>query len=86
MKSIRNNKGQILIEMILVMTVLVGASVFVSSQFRESNFIAQLVSGPWKNLAGMIQNGVWQPRDDGMASHPAVQNRWISPVGEPAEN
>lgn len=79
---LKNNKGQMLIEMLLMMTLLLGAATFVGEQFRQSNFIAGLVSGPWKNLSGMIQNGVWAPPEDGMAQHPLVFNRWSSPIGD----
>ena len=79
MKRFRNQKGQMIIEMVLMMTVLLGAATFISSQFRETNLIAQLVSGPWRNLAGMIQNGVWSPASDGMTKHPAYSDRLISP-------
>lgn len=82
MKTVRNNKGQMLIETVLMMTVLLLVATLVASQFRENNFIASLVSGPWKNLSGMMQNGVWAPAEAGMAQHPLVYRRWTSPVGE----
>lgn len=86
MKRLRNEKGQMIIEMVLMMTVLLGAATFISSQFRETNFIAQLVSGPWKNLAGMIQNGVWAPPSEGMTKHPTYSNRLNSPHAEKSKD
>ncbi len=82
MKTLRNRRGQMVIEMVLMMLVFLGATYFVSNQFRSNNMIASLVSGPWKNLAGMIQNGVWMPSKDGMPYHPNARSRWVTPVGE----
>lgn len=85
MKTLRNRSGQMVIELVLMMTVLFGAVFFISSNFRESNIVAQLVSGPWQSLAGMMQNGVWARPEDGMSQHPASFSRWSTPIGEKAK-
>ena len=85
MRRLLNKSGQMALEMILIMALMVGFATFVTSEFKSSNFVAQLVSGPWKNLAGMIQNGVWGPSADTMPQHPNAFNRVISPDGETPE-
>jgi hypothetical protein len=74
--------GQATTEMILMMLVFLGATYFVSSAFRGQNFIAQLVSGPWLHLSGMIQNGVWGPPTQTMSQHPNQLSRFSTPLGE----
>lgn len=85
MKNLINRRGQMVIELVLMMTVLLGFVFLVSSSFRDNNFVAQLVSGPWQNLAGMMQNGVWATPEAGMSQHPNSYNRWSTPVGEKAK-
>lgn len=85
MKSLRNQSGQMFIETILVMMVLLGAIYFVGKEFRSNNFVAGLVSGPWKNLAGMIQNGVWGSPTVTMKMHPNRFERVVSPEGVDAK-
>ena len=47
-------------------------------EFKESEVIAELISGPWKRLDGMIQNGVWQPVKEGNELHPNRFKRHVS--------
>ena len=82
---LRNRSGQIAIEMVLVLALLVGFSVFVGNELRNQNFIANLVSKPWVSLAGMIQNGVWGPSQDTMIQHPNNFSRVTSPEGDPIQ-
>ena len=82
---LRNRAGQAAIEMVLVMALVLGASVFIGNEFRTRGFIASLVSTPWKSLAGMIQNGVWGPSQETMSQHPNSFSRVTSPEGDPIQ-
>jgi hypothetical protein len=68
--QIKNSRGQATIEMVLMTVVIVATALTVSSAFRNNEFFANLVSTPWKALAGLIQNGAWGTPTDTMAKHP----------------
>lgn len=82
LKKTLNRSGQIAIEMVLMIALVVGFATFVSSEFKSRGLIAGMISGPWKNLAGMIQNGVWGPSQETMELHPNSFRRVITPDGE----
>ena len=78
----RNQAGQQVVEAVLIMVLFMGFTLSVASFFRNSEVLKQLISGPWVNLAGMLQNGVWQPAQRGALSHPNGHSRHISIQGE----
>jgi hypothetical protein len=80
----KNQSGQMVVEAVLLMSVLLGGIYFVGNEMRSRNFIAQLVSGPWLSLAGMIQNGVWGAPSDTTVQHPNSFHRVSTPEGDPA--
>ncbi len=75
---LKNNKGQSAVEAVLLLAVIVSLTVLVAREFKENEIVAGLVSGPWKRLDGMIQNGVWEPADTGNEKHPGRLDRHIS--------
>ena len=80
--QIRNRSGQMAVEMVLIIALTVGFAVVIGNEFQSRGFIAQLISRPWKSLAGMIQNGVWGPSQETMAMHPNSFRRVTTPEGE----
>ena len=80
----RNQAGQLIIEMILILTIFTGLSIFVASAFRDQDLLANLVQKPWASLAGMLQNGVWQDPASGRSLHPGRYDRHASREGEKA--
>jgi hypothetical protein len=80
-----NEKGQSVIEAILLAVVLLGITMFVSNFFKKEELIKKIISGPWQNLAGMIQNGVWAQRSASMQVHPNVHKRHVSVKGAAAK-
>lgn len=70
-----NERGQMVVEMVLMLVVMVGVAVSVASTFRNNEYIAKLVSGPWESLSGLIQNGVWGRPGDTVGKHPNVFHR-----------
>lgn len=67
--------GQMIVEMILILTLLFSFTVFIASQFRQQEFLSQFVQSPWARLAGMIQNGSWRAPDDSIVIHPNQPRR-----------
>ncbi|MCC7404017.1 MAG: hypothetical protein IT288_06410 [Bdellovibrionales bacterium] len=76
--------GQMVVEMLLLLTVLFGVTLAISSYFRKEEIFVQLISGPWQNLSGMIQNGVWAPPAASMHNHPNHHSRHVSLKGTSA--
>lgn len=73
-----NSSGQIAVEAILIIALSVGLFMVVSSQFREKQILANIISRPWLSVSAMIQNGVWQQGE----LHPVHRGRWNSVRGE----
>ena len=52
------------VEMILLLTVMVGMSYLVLKGFKTSRPIYNFISSPWKTIGGMIESGSWQKISD----------------------
>lgn len=79
-----NQKGQQVVEAVLIMVVFMAFTTMVASYFKDKEVLKRLISGPWVNLAGMLQNGVWLPKEKGAVSHPNGHTRHITIQGENA--
>jgi hypothetical protein len=79
---LKNQRGQFIIEAVLMMIVFMGILALVTSWFRSQGVLGQLVQTPWTNLAGMLQNGEWAARDKGTIYHPSQHNRHITIQGD----
>lgn len=78
MKSLRNRRGQFLIETVLMMIVTIGLFVFGMGKLRDAGFLAKLISGPWEKISVMIETGTWETRNVGVTKHPNTRDRGIS--------
>jgi hypothetical protein len=74
--------GQVLIEAILIMTLFLAVGAFVAKQVRDRQLLAQLAVGPWSQLTGMIENGVWGGAQRTKLQHPNYLRRHISLKGK----
>lgn len=83
-RILANQSGQQVVEAVLIMVVFMAFTVAVAQFFKGQEVLQKLVTGPWTNLAGMLQNGVWQPVQRGAISHPNGHSRHISIQGESA--
>jgi hypothetical protein len=81
-KTLNKSAGQATTEMILMLVVFLGISTVVTTAFKNSKFVATLISGPWQAIAGMAQNGVWEAPSKSMNKHPNAYRRWASLKGE----
>ncbi len=84
LRVLANQKGQQVTEAVLIMVVFMAFTLAVAQFFKGQEILKKLVTGPWDNLAGMLQNGVWQPAKRGAVSHPNGHSRHISIQGESA--
>lgn len=60
---LQNNRGQILIESVLLMVVLLSLFFAVSNYAREKKLLSNLVEKPMQSLAIMVGFGVWKSAD-----------------------
>lgn len=79
MKRLRNRNGQMTVEAVLLLTIMVGFFTIVHRRISEKQLLSQIVSGPWSYIQGMIENGVWVPAASGKTMHPNVFGRRASP-------
>lgn len=78
----RNERGQFIVEAVLLITLFVGITLFVSQQFTQNNYLSTIVSSPWKSLSGLLQNGEWMPVQASMSLHPNNHIRHTSLLGD----
>lgn len=55
-----NQKGQIAIESLLLMVVLVGAFLFLTKELNDRKIVSKLVAGPIKSIGAMTGYGTWR--------------------------
>ncbi len=76
------NSGQLTVEAVLILTLLVGITMAIAKTFREKNYLASMAEKPWTYVAGMIENGIWRPVEDGKRLHPNHTVRHGTPQGD----
>jgi hypothetical protein len=79
-----NQGGQLILEAVLIIVMLTAFTGMTIRYFKDNELLKSLISGPWQNLAGMLQNGVWAPPATGAAIHPNSHNRGVVITGEEA--
>jgi hypothetical protein len=77
-----NRKGQAAVESILILILFFAVTTLIAAGFKQNELFTQMVSAPWQNLSGMLQNGVWAPPSQGVSAHPSQHSRHISTRGE----
>lgn len=82
MKKRKNQSGQMTVEAVLIVTLLLSITMAVSQKLQNEGYLAKLVNGPWTYLAGMMENGIWAPPEAGRGSHPNHILRHGSPEGD----
>ncbi|MES3037567.1 MAG: hypothetical protein V4736_06630 [Bdellovibrionota bacterium] len=75
-KSIVNNqRGQFLIESLLIMLIAIGVLSYAVKIVRDKKLVATLVSGPWTKTAGMAESGHWSNPATARTKHPNTGDR-----------
>lgn len=82
--DLKSEKGQQIVEAVLIIVLLVGFTFIVANYFKQKEVLKNIITGPFQTLAGMLQNGVWATREAGTLSHPAGDGRHIVITGEKA--
>lgn len=76
---LKNEKGQMTVEAILLLVIFVGIFMVTQRVFKSKKYLSQIVSGPWSYIQGMIESGVWMPAEEGKVRHPNRFTRRASP-------
>jgi hypothetical protein len=78
----RHQTGQVAVESILLIFVLLSLTLFVMREMKKIDYISSLVQRPWSTLAGMIESGIWAK--GGVVSarqqHPIFRRLSSSPI------
>lgn len=74
----QQQKGQVIIEMVLLLVLVVGLWGLFSNYAKQQKWFENLVNGPWQRMAGMIESGVWDPPQKAALQHPNSFNRVVS--------
>ncbi|MCB0422137.1 MAG: hypothetical protein KDD61_14155 [Bdellovibrionales bacterium] len=77
-KPLRSQGGQMILEAILILVVLFGATLFIAEKLKSEEAFASVISKPWKSIAGMLENGYWEAPEASRTRHPNKLNRHIS--------
>jgi hypothetical protein len=70
--------GQVLVESVLLMTLLVFVSFAIVEGLEEMDFMGGVLKGPWSNMQGMIEAGVFADARQARSRHPGHLDRTIS--------
>lgn len=80
---IKNERGQMTLEMILIAIILTGIAISFSNAAKSNGYLASLVEGPWLHVRGMIEDGVWVAAgDNSKALNPHHLSRHASYEGD----
>lgn len=69
-------------EMMLIIVALLTVGMMLSKTARSEAWMSSLVTGPWKPLKAIIEDGVWTP-DNSKQFHPHHRNRHGSYEADP---
>lgn len=76
--------GQITLEFIMLLSLVLILTRFVFNQVRERGLLDEFVSGPNPIISHMLENGVWSlSREEAQANHPNQFERhysWEAPT------
>lgn len=77
----QNQKGQIIVESVLIMVLVLAMLTLVSGKLKEMGYVKKLTVDPWARVSGMVECGAWDPCGIGAAAgskkhHP--NNRVVS--------
>ncbi|MEK6772656.1 MAG: hypothetical protein AABY64_01840 [Bdellovibrionota bacterium] len=77
---LNNQKGQFVIEAILLMVLSLGLLMAGTRYLREKKAVQAVVQGPWSRVATMTESGIWAPNTpQQIRRHPnTAQNRGVT--------
>ena len=77
-----NNKGQALLESILIMLIFIALFRATVGILDSQDFVRKVVRGPWVRLDHMVRFGEWTPSETHARRHPNYLDNHLSLQGE----
>jgi hypothetical protein len=77
-----NQRGQFVIESVLLMVLLTGMMLAFVNIMRTNDVLAKIVESPWEKTSGMIESGIWAPPQEARTKAPYTYDRFYSPVSD----
>lgn len=73
-ETLSDQQGQLALEAILIIVLLLSLSIFASRYIRDQNLMGKMISEPWQQIAGMMATGNWRPAQSALDEnlHPHV--------------
>ena len=79
-------QGQLTVEMLLIMVVLVSLIYLAREHLMErNNMFVAFITTPWKYIDGMIESGVWGENTSVRNNHPSHWKRMYTKKGKPLQ-
>ncbi len=76
-------KGQATVEMVLILTILLGISFYLKNELiTGKDIFVKFITTPWTYIGGMMESGVWAKKDDAQKYHPNQMQRMWTVEGE----
>ena len=76
MKNKKSQSGQMTVEMVLILVILLGIASFVNTQLKEQEILQKFISVPWVMVSNMMESGVWKSdRNEARRLHPGHWKR-----------
>jgi len=81
-KAKKSLKGQMTVEMTLILIALVGLVGFATERFKEYEVLQNFITTPWKVVSHMMEFGVWEKdRETAKLQHPGHFRRMYGHKG-----
>ena len=80
--AVLNEKGQMAVEAVLIMVLLVSIFTMVTNGIKDNEVMVKIVSGPWDTMRELLANGVLE-KSESKVLHPNRLDRHLSPEGDP---
>lgn len=65
-----NQKGQFVIEAVLLMVISLMLFLGLMKSFKDKQILENILVKPWDKIAGMIENGAWGSAQNTRSKHP----------------
>lgn len=78
MTSIRSERGQVMIEAVLIGFVAISLFMVVRDWAIKNDVVGNWTKAPQQKLGGMIESGVWDKAENARFKHPNTFNRFQS--------
>ncbi len=60
LKLMHRQQGQIAMEGVLIIVLLLSITMFASRYIRDQNLMGKIISEPWRQISGMMATGNWK--------------------------